>query len=435
MVLTLDQIKPYDRNPRRERNPRYDEIKASIRAQGGLNNPLTVTRRSGDDRYMVESGGNTRLAILNALFKETGDESFYRLHVLYRPWRSETHVLAAHLIENEQRGEIHFIDKALAVRELKDLFEVEDNGHLSLRQLTTRLKETGYAVDASVISRMDYAVDVLLPLIPEALRAGMGKPQIARIRRIEKAFHAYWTAQSGQDSETFTALFHDALSEHNRPEWESDALRITLEERFAELLEIPVRSMRLDIDALLNARSLEINTASTSPLSLPDTDPATEDHSETRDRAETPVGPALSQENEPSPTPSATDAPTAHVATGAAQSENVADEQPSVAPIAQPVDSEYDQPTDAEPLDLTLARQNLYELAQDPSGTLPVRALHPSLSPLGPRLCDRPARRTLGSGGNREHWAETALGGDAAPVDLVDALYLLRRNRPPRANS
>ena len=27
MILTLAQIKPYDRNPRRERNPLYDEIK------------------------------------------------------------------------------------------------------------------------------------------------------------------------------------------------------------------------------------------------------------------------------------------------------------------------------------------------------------------------------------------------------------------------
>ena len=79
MLLTLAQIRPYDRNPRRERNPRYDEIKDSIRAQGGLNNPLTVTRRPGAEHYMVESGGNTRLGILNELHKETGDETFFCL--------------------------------------------------------------------------------------------------------------------------------------------------------------------------------------------------------------------------------------------------------------------------------------------------------------------------------------------------------------------
>ena len=45
MVLPIARILEYDRNPRRERNPRYDEIKASIRAKKGLENPLTITRR------------------------------------------------------------------------------------------------------------------------------------------------------------------------------------------------------------------------------------------------------------------------------------------------------------------------------------------------------------------------------------------------------
>ena len=49
MVLSLQQVKLYDRNPRRERNPLFDDIKDSIRNQGGLNNPLTVTRRPGEE--------------------------------------------------------------------------------------------------------------------------------------------------------------------------------------------------------------------------------------------------------------------------------------------------------------------------------------------------------------------------------------------------
>ena len=34
MAVTLDQLQPYDLNPRVTRNPRYDEIKASIRERG-----------------------------------------------------------------------------------------------------------------------------------------------------------------------------------------------------------------------------------------------------------------------------------------------------------------------------------------------------------------------------------------------------------------
>lgn len=279
MVLSLEQIRPYDRNPRRERNPRFEEIKDSIRSQGGLNNPLTVTRRPGEEQYMVESGGNTRLEILNELFKETGDETFFHIHVLFRPWRSETHVLAAHLIENEKRGDMLFIDKALAVRELKTMFESEDGKQYSFRQLTQRLREAGYAVDLNLLSRMDYAVDVLLPLIPEALRAGMGRPQIARIRQIEKAFQAYWIQYANQDEAAFTDLFHDCLTEHNRPEWDNESLRISLEERLADLLDIPVRSMRLDIDALLHGRKMENSSPRTQllqPASTNETDEQTD---------------------------------------------------------------------------------------------------------------------------------------------------------------
>jgi len=258
MVLTLQQVKLYDRNPRRERNPLFDDIKDSIRNQGGLNNPLTVTRRPGEEIYMVESGGNTRLQILNELFEETGDEIFNQLHVLYRPWKSETHVLAAHLIENDKRGDMLFIDKALAIRELKNLFETEKGEQYSIRKLTERLRNEGYAIDQNLLSRMNYTIDVLLPLIPEALRAGMGRPQIARIRKIEKAFLHYWTQISQQEASIFDELFQDCLLENNRPEWDADALRQTLEEKIAELLDIPSRTMRLDIDALLRGREIEI---------------------------------------------------------------------------------------------------------------------------------------------------------------------------------
>ena len=34
MVVTLDQLRPYDHDPRMKRNPAYEEIKASIRERG-----------------------------------------------------------------------------------------------------------------------------------------------------------------------------------------------------------------------------------------------------------------------------------------------------------------------------------------------------------------------------------------------------------------
>lgn len=250
LVVEIDRIQPYDHNPRRERNPQYDEIKESIRAQGGLNNPLTVTRRPGGTCYMVESGGNTRLQILKELWQETEDNRFYRIHCLFRPWVSESHVLTAHLIENDKRGELTFIDKALGVRELRDVMESERNATFSQRQLVEALRERGYGLDQSTISRMDYAVDVLLPIIPEALRSGMGAPQIRRIRRLETACRNFW-CDHGEISERFDALFNEALADNDGPHWDLDAAQGELETRMAETTGLSLKQVRLEIDARL----------------------------------------------------------------------------------------------------------------------------------------------------------------------------------------
>ena len=354
MVLALEQIKPYDRNPRRERNPRYDEIKASIQAQGGLNNPITVTRRPGEALYMVESGGNTRLKILNELYEETGDESFNEIHVLYRPWKSETHVLTAHLIENDKRGEMLFIDKALGIRELKKLFETEEGRDepYSIRKLTDRLKDAGYAVNTDLLSRMNYAIDILLPVIPEALRAGIGRPQIARIRRIEKAFQHYWEKISQQDVSLFDELFQNSLAEHNRPEWDVDALRQTLEERITELLDIPIRAMRLDIDALLSGREIEITPPPEETPWQPEAAVQTTHDNGDDDR-----------EFETTPTDTSNTANTEPETTFA---ETVTSEEPSpTSPIVtETFDTSYDnEPEEIVDYGITELRQAIYEMA------------------------------------------------------------------------
>jgi len=106
--LAVDEIKPYEHNPRRSDNAKFDEIKESIRACG-IRNPITVTRRPGEQHFIIEAGGNTRLSAIQALWAETRDPRYQKLTALFRPWRSESHVLTAHLIENEQRGEMTFV--------------------------------------------------------------------------------------------------------------------------------------------------------------------------------------------------------------------------------------------------------------------------------------------------------------------------------------
>ena len=72
--------------------------------------------------------------------------------------------------------------------EIKQLLEEElDIGELSLRKLQDALEAGGYTLSYSLISRMGYATQVLLPLIPQALNAGLGRPQVQRIRALDRA--------------------------------------------------------------------------------------------------------------------------------------------------------------------------------------------------------------------------------------------------------
>lgn len=122
MTLESSKIKPYDRNPRRSINPiyeeikgainpNYEEIKAAIKVKGVLNQ-ITVTRRPGMPEYMVYGGGNTRLKIVQELDVEyPGNALYSHMRVVFRSWRGESDVIAAHLIENEARGDTTFWDK------------------------------------------------------------------------------------------------------------------------------------------------------------------------------------------------------------------------------------------------------------------------------------------------------------------------------------
>ncbi|PHM77160.1 hypothetical protein Xcab_02335 [Xenorhabdus cabanillasii JM26] len=60
MVLTLDQLRPNPDNPRTGRNPRYEDIKISIKVRGLDTVPKVTRDPQGDEHYIFSDGGNTR---------------------------------------------------------------------------------------------------------------------------------------------------------------------------------------------------------------------------------------------------------------------------------------------------------------------------------------------------------------------------------------
>ena len=117
-MLPVSEIEVYKHNPRSGRNPRYDDIRASIVADG-ITNPITVTRQPGTSKYHPYGGGNTRLSIAKELF-EAGDNRFSHLKVIVKAWPGHANVISAHLAENENRGDISFWERAKGVTEFKE---------------------------------------------------------------------------------------------------------------------------------------------------------------------------------------------------------------------------------------------------------------------------------------------------------------------------
>ena len=191
MRLRCEEVDLYDRNPRRSVNPRYTEIRDSIVERGGLHGPLTVTRRPGAKRYMLYMGGNTRLQIVQELWRETREARYEWINVTYHEWVSEADIIAAHLIENEARADTTFFEKAGGLVLLKEELEALGGTPLTLRELGLEAKALGMKVSAVAAMNYLYAVAELSALGPALTHENVNaiRAHAARVERIVSALN------------------------------------------------------------------------------------------------------------------------------------------------------------------------------------------------------------------------------------------------------
>lgn len=250
LYLDVTLIRRYEQDPRHHANPQFDEIKASILAQGGLNNPLTVTRRPGEEHYIIEAGGNTRLRALQELWQETGDERFHYTHVLFKPWESESTILTRHLIENELRGEMLYVDKARGVEALRRLWAKESGlEDLTRNEFQRRLKTAGFKISARAISRLRFTAQIA-ELLPQATaEASFGREVIEQIMTLYSAAQRYWL-QHGLDEGAFQSEWDNALVQADSPEFSLIVVEQTLARVLSNWINKDPSSISLDIDLL-----------------------------------------------------------------------------------------------------------------------------------------------------------------------------------------
>ena len=189
--LDINAIEVSHMNPRQTRGEHYDSTKESIR-NIGLLQMLTVTKVPGQDHFTLYNGGNTRLSILKELYQEylaAGEddkaEAIRIQQCRYVPYTDDLDVLVKHMAENEERSDMTFIDKARAVFQIREIY-LRQRGEesVSSRDLASFIRSLGWTrVNQQVMTELNFALDSLEKVIPQALDAGMGKPKIQQIRR------------------------------------------------------------------------------------------------------------------------------------------------------------------------------------------------------------------------------------------------------------
>ena len=164
MNVPTDKIDFFDKNPRKHRDDEsYEQIKASIRATG-VQHPVHITQRPDSDRFVLAQGGNTRLSIVKELWAETNDNRFASIPCIYVEYTSETDIQIAHLIENEQRQEMCFWDKAQGYSEIREIFQSSAGKEISQRQIVTVFATHGLSVSQGLLSLLFFANDKLQSL-------------------------------------------------------------------------------------------------------------------------------------------------------------------------------------------------------------------------------------------------------------------------------
>ncbi len=207
--LGVNDVLFYEKNPRRHDNPKYDEIKESIRARG-LESALYITKRPGSTQYMLARGGKTRLKALQELAQED-PQKWGKLDFHEIPWVSESEILAAHLVENTGREAMCFWDLAEGIATLRDQIALETGKPVSVRNLPELLTSRGVKVQRDTINASDFALEYLQAL-------GAWKPHLGfdhvhtTLRSKFTSLQDLWALDSSRHGEDFKVVVDEAVA-------------------------------------------------------------------------------------------------------------------------------------------------------------------------------------------------------------------------------
>lgn len=260
VVLPISRVEEYSKNPRRRDNPRYNKIKDSI-AKDGLNQPLVVTRRPGQENFVIYKGGNTRLKAIKELFDETGDHKYRFIECSYIPWSGyESDAVIGHLQENEMRKSLCFIDKSMGINTAIELLQLESESdeQLSMRNCHKQLNQKGYSIPISTLSTMHYAAEMIEPHVSSKTCETMGRRKVANLRKLQKALVSV-CAEFNMSEEFAVEHFKQSLMNYPKIDWNFNLFRRPLEAGLANQVDASIQDITLRLDGYMNLSSVPLN--------------------------------------------------------------------------------------------------------------------------------------------------------------------------------
>lgn len=228
--VSVAEIDFFDKNPRTRHDPElYCQIKESVR-ESGIQQPVHITRRPGSSRFLLSQGGNTRLKIMQELLAETGDARFAEIPAIYTEYTSEADIQIAHLIENEQRAEMCFWDKAQAYAAVREMFQSQSEKKLSLRELEALFLTHGLSMSHKTLGLMFFAADKLSELQQQA--ADLSNQKAFELRKLFNQQQA--VSEQNDFAERFDGFWRSSLSEWSANHSDVSELNVPALEKFLQ---------------------------------------------------------------------------------------------------------------------------------------------------------------------------------------------------------
>lgn len=240
-LIRVEDVIPYEKNPRIHKNEEYESIKQSIRERG-LESRLFVCKRPGSDRWVLTKGGSTRLKILQELALELPDR-FEEVMFVAVQHPGEAEMVAGHMVENISRGEMCFWDIAHGLKTLREQLVKDAGKELSNQAFLDKLSAMGLEKFTDQIIRSGmFALASLQALGPwqvdlkhEHVRGSLS-PTFAELQQL-------WKNRSGTDRSgtgSFQKVIDQSISGcvSSEPEYSVDALLEAMREGVYRALRI-----------------------------------------------------------------------------------------------------------------------------------------------------------------------------------------------------